>query len=79
MPMHRADLVTQLEALELALPDILARCTDEADFWPEFAGIADEIVEAALPEDHDYVAGRIDSMLKNAGMIPGEDQGAPCV
>lgn len=45
--LEHADIVTLLDALELALPDMIARHKDEADFWSEFAAEADEIVERA--------------------------------
>ena len=67
---HDPSIVAALDKLEAFLAD--------ADFWSAFAGEADEIAEAATPDDSDYARGRIDCMLKNAGKIPGEDEGAPC-
>lgn len=78
MDFLHADLATLLDALELALPDMLARHPDEADFWSEFAGEADEIVERAEPGESAYVRGRIDCMLRNTGLIPGENEGDRC-
>ncbi|HEY0230951.1 MAG TPA: hypothetical protein VGC55_06850 [Dokdonella sp.] len=43
-----------------------------------FASEADVIEDKAPPADYEFVRGRIDCMLKNLGLIPGEDEGAPC-
>ena len=78
MPVERAALTILLDALERAVPDMLSSNPDEADFWAEFTGEADEISDRARPQDVTYVRGRLDCMLKNAGMIPGEEEGEPC-
>jgi hypothetical protein len=78
MQHSREETIAMLDALEKALPGMVKSDPDAPDFWPLFAGEADVIVDGAAPEDCDYVRGRIDCMLKNAGMIPGEDEGEPC-
>lgn len=75
---HDPSIVAALDALEKQLPELMLANPDEGDFWPEFAGVADSILDAAHGEDHAYAQGRIDCMLKNAGLIPGEDEGEPC-
>ena len=75
---HDPSIVAALDKLEAFLADLIVQYPDDADFWSAFAGEADEIAEAATPDDSDYARGRIDCMLKNAGKIPGEDEGAPC-
>lgn len=80
---HDRDLITRLDDLESFLPKLIEKHTvggalQEDSFWPEFAGIADSVVDSASPADHDYAAGRVQCMLKNAELIPGEDEGEPC-
>jgi hypothetical protein len=41
-----------------------------------FAGNADEIMEAAAPEDRTHVWNRLQCILRDAGLIPGDDE--PC-
>ena len=72
------ELATMLDALERALPGMVERPPDEAEFWRIFTGAADAIKDNAGPDDAEYMRGRIDCMPKNAGMIPGEDAGEPC-
>ena len=75
---HDPAIVAALDALEKQLPELLLANPDEADFWPKFSGTADSIVDSAPAGDSEYVRGRIDCMLKNQGVIPGEDEGEPC-
>jgi hypothetical protein len=63
---------------EPKLQSLQAEYPDEADFWNAFAGESDAITEGAPPADQAYAQGRIDCVLKNAGLIPGEDEGASC-
>lgn len=80
---HDSKTVSALNELEAFLPHLLEKHTvsgelQDGAFSSEFAGIADVIVDGASPADHDYAAGRVQCMLKNAGLIPGEDAGEPC-
>lgn len=50
----------------------------EADFWPAFNADADTISAKHSGNNLNYAKGRIDCMLKNAGLIPGEEEGEPC-
>ena len=67
-----------LDRLEAALPSLLKEYPDEGKFWSAFTPDADAIVRVADPADVAHAKGRIDCMLKNAGLIPGEDEGEPC-
>jgi hypothetical protein len=67
-----------LDALEAALPQLVIDNPDEDMFWQSFSGQADDITENVSADDYAYASGRIDCMLKNAGKIPGEDEGQPC-
>ena len=79
-PTHAHDPKTkaQLDVLEGKLPALVEQHPDEGDFWNAFAAESELIIQSVAPVEHDYARGRIDCMLKNAGMIPGEDEGAPC-
>lgn len=76
---HDPGIVQALDRLEADLPAILARHTvdgaiDQTRFWPDFAGVADDLVERA-DDDAGYVRERIDAMLVAAG-LGGADAGA---
>ncbi len=69
---HDPQIVLALDVLEADLPAIIARHTvdgvvDETHFWPDFAGVADDIVEHA-DDDAGYARERIDKMLADAGL-----------
>jgi hypothetical protein len=70
--------VEALDRLEALMPDMMKQYTEDGDLLEAFAGEADCIEHAASDADHDYVRGRLDCMLKNAHLIPGEDEGEPC-
>jgi len=56
----------QLDELEAGLPDLIAQCPSDADFWPAFAGQADRIEDHA--GDHaPWVHARIQKMLAKHG------------
>lgn len=75
---HDPLLVSALDSLETRLPSLLDERPDETDFWPAFNREADGIRDDLEGDDLTYAQGRIDCMLKNAGLIPGEDEGSPC-
>lgn len=65
----RDDLQALLNSLEADLPGMLERNPDPADFWPEFAGRADEIVDGAGPDDHDWATAKVDELLALHGLL----------
>ena len=67
-----------LDKLEADLPKMMKDHEDEGDFWSAFAAEADLITDNVSADDSAYAHGRIDCMLKNSGLIPGEDEGEPC-
>jgi hypothetical protein len=71
----RDDLDSLLGALEASLPAIIRQNPVDEDFWTAFAGDADAIQHAASTEDSAHVRGSLYCMLKNEGMIPGENEG----
>ena len=77
---HDPSIVQALDRLEADLRAILARHTvdgaiDQTRFWPDFAGVADDIVERA-DGDAGYARERIDAMLSAAG-LGAADSGSP--
>jgi hypothetical protein len=71
----RIELDSLLGALQASLPAIIQRNPADEDFWSIFSGDAGMIERAASPEDSAHVRGRLDCMLKDEGMIPGENEG----
>jgi hypothetical protein len=59
----RPELDSALDALAQQLPAMIAAHPDDADFWPAFAGVADEIADNAGALDCDHVHTRLDAML----------------
>lgn len=71
--MTRDDLQRQLDELDKSIPDLKRDNPDEADFWPEFAGMADLILDGASAEDYDWVNQQTDAILAKHHMgIPPE-------
>jgi hypothetical protein len=63
MPGARDQLEADLENLERMLPLWREKLRHEAQFWPQFDGLAQEILARAGPQDRQYVQQRIDTML----------------
>lgn len=59
----------QLNRLLAKLPCLQQEFPDPADFWPAFAGLADLIVDAAGPDDLDWIACQINAMLEAHGLL----------
>jgi hypothetical protein len=70
MSKPRADLDAMLDRLSKALPGMLAALPDDADFWPAFAGEADEIVDNAWRDDDEHVQSWLDALLVGASLTP---------
>lgn len=71
----RAELDAELDELEQWMPTMLAE-TDEASQMDAFAGRAELIEEATAPIDREHVWNRLQCILRDAGLIPGDDE--PC-
>lgn len=71
----RAELDAELDALAAWVPGMLAE-TDEASQMDAFAGRADEITDAAGPEDQPHVWGRLQQILAANCMVPADE--GPC-
>lgn len=74
--LDRATLDRQLDELQAQLPQLIAG-TEPEHVMDAFAGIADEILERASAEDCRHVDARINCMLHEAGLVPGDDE-EPC-
>jgi hypothetical protein len=71
----RAELDAELTQLEQWMPTMLAE-TDETSQMVAFAGRAELIEEATAPIDREHVWNRLQCMLRDAGLVPGDDE--PC-
>lgn len=78
MALSRPELEQRLNALEKQMPALLEANPDDADFWPAFAGIAEDIEESASAADSEFVRARIDCILGAAGLIPSDNEGEEC-
>ncbi|WP_246197344.1 hypothetical protein [Pseudoxanthomonas sacheonensis] len=63
MPDARDRLDAELENLERMLPLWREKLRHEAQFWPQFDVLAQEILARADPQDRQYAQLRIDAML----------------
>lgn len=75
MKKNRAELDAELDRLAAGMPAMLER-TQESDQMEAFAGLADEIRESAGSEDSSHVWSRLQCILRENGLIPGDDE--PC-
>lgn len=66
----RQRLEADLERLSQMLPTWREKLRHEAQFWPQFKALADEILIAADPADLDYAQRRIEDMLATHGLGP---------
>jgi len=78
MTTHDPATIAALDALEAKLPAMSAQYPDNDELRMAFAGEAECIEDRAPAADYEFVRGRIDCMLKNLGLIPGEEEGSPC-
>lgn len=69
----RPELDTELDQFEVDLPALLADTREECRV-EAFAGIADEIREQAGPKDAAHVWSRLECMLRDAGLSPGDEK-----
>lgn len=66
----RDPLQLRLNRLYLRTRQLRRELPEPEDFWPEFAGLADEILDVATPEEYDAVVGRLEVMLADNGLSP---------
>lgn len=75
---HDPQVKARLDVLEGKLEALLEQYPNNAAFWSAFEGESKPIIESADAHDAEYAQGRLDCMLKNAGLIPGESEGERC-
>ena len=62
--------------MESELSKLIADYPNQGDFWDAFAVKANPITDSAMGSvAAAYAQGRLLNMLRDAGMIPGEDDG----
>ncbi|MGO1003896.1 hypothetical protein [Lysobacter sp. CA196] len=64
----RARVDAELERLVQMLPPWLESLRHQAQFWPQFTALADEILADADPADRAHAQRRIDEMLAEHGL-----------
>lgn len=67
MTYTRIELETELSALERLVVQLLAEHEDPAEFWPAFAGQADDFVSRVGPADWDWADERLADILRRHG------------
>lgn len=67
MAYTRIELETELAALERAVVQLLAEHEDPAEFWPAFAGEADDFTSRVGPADWDWADERLEDILRRHG------------
>ncbi len=69
----RAQLDTELDELAVWVPSMMTE-TEEAFQIDAFAGRAAGIEAAASPDDHAHVWSRLQCILRDAGLIPRDEE-----
>lgn len=72
MPSSRDQLELDLQQLHDQVPRLLRGNEDRDEFWPAFATLADPILEAAGPDDYDWVSAQITGILQSNDITPPE-------
>lgn len=72
MACTREQLKTHLEHLHSQVPGLLQGSGDRDEFWPAFASLADSILEAAGPDDYEWVSSQITQILQQNAVTPPE-------
>jgi hypothetical protein len=75
MPKTRAELDVLLADLERRMPKLV----EEPGFADVFAVLARRISDDAEPDAADYVRGKINCILAEFGLVPGETEGESCL
>jgi hypothetical protein len=69
----RKELDSAIDHLGRRLPALLAR-TREEDWLEAFAAEADPLRDSAALDDVAHVDGRLQCLLRDAGLIPGDEE-----
>ncbi|WP_157006637.1 hypothetical protein [Luteibacter yeojuensis] len=65
---HQDDLQGMLGRLDAEVASGLRDNPDPDAFWPTFAALSNAVLEAAGPDDFDWVSGEIAAMLARHGI-----------
>ncbi len=76
MKLTRSELDAKVADLAEHMRRRIAEEPDSPHLIDEFAGIADGILEAASTEDHGHVWSQLQCILREHGLVPGDDE--PC-
>jgi len=68
----RASLDAELDRLAAMLPPWRQTLRHEAQFWPQFTALAQEILAQANPDEERHVRQRLDAMLAENGIVQQE-------
>lgn len=75
MTKSRIELAAALDALQARLPSMIAQYDDD-QVMEAFAGEAELFETGVAAVDQVFVRDRLQCMLRDAGLIPGDDE--PC-
>jgi hypothetical protein len=75
MPKTRPELDAALDQLQADLPAMIEQ-NDEASIMDAFANAMEAIESATAPADTEHLFSRTQCMLRDAGLIPADDE--PC-
>lgn len=64
----RSRLEQSLEALDIELASLVRCHPEEAEFWPRFTMLADDLVRRSDPVDQGWLTARIVAMLTTHGV-----------
>ncbi|WP_374012076.1 hypothetical protein [Pseudoxanthomonas koreensis] len=73
----RADIDAALECLQRRLPELMAEL-ERDKVLEAFAAEAEPLTRAPPAEHEAYIHRRLNCMLADAGLAPGESEGEPC-
>jgi hypothetical protein len=71
--MTREEIQSKLDALDRKMEAMKAENPNGEDFWPAFAGEADEITDGASADDYDWALKQIDGILVKHKRAPSDD------
>jgi hypothetical protein len=71
--MTREEIQAKLDALDRKMEAMKAENPNAEDFWPAFAGEADEITDGAEADDYAWALEQIDVILAKHKRAPSDD------
>lgn len=71
--LNRSELDDEIAKLAASMPSML-ETTNESSHMDAFAGQADQIRARASDQDQDYLWSRLQCILRDNEMLPGDDE-----